>query len=494
MAQAATLLPAPVGLHLTGDLFTLRPDAEVHAAPGCIRAGELLAASLRPATGFPIPVRTCGTDAVPVGGVALLLTGAERVLGAEGYHLDVTATAVTLRANTESGIVHGTQTLRQLLPAAIERSTAQRRPWPIPGVRIVDHPRYPYRGLMLDVARHFFSVAEIKRVVDLSSRYKLNHLHLHLTDDQGWRIAIESWPLLASVGGASEVGGGPGGCYSTDDYREIVAYAADRHVTVVPEVDIPGHTTAALASYPELNHDGVAPPRYTGIEVGFSALCVEKELTYRFLDDVFGELARLTPGPYLHIGGDEAMTLPVGDYAAIVERAQQIVRRHGKAAVGWHEITAASVEPSTVVQYWGSTPAPADVLAAMERGAPVIMSPAARSYLDMTYDDRTPVGQSWAGHIAVRDAYGWDPATYVSGVDPAAVLGVEATLWTETIRTFADVELMLFPRLPAIAEVAWSPQPGSGWADFRRRLGAHAAGWDALGVAFYRAPDVPWLP
>ena len=189
-----------------------------------------------------------------------------------------------------------------------------------------DRPRFAWRGAMLDVARHFFGVEDVKRYVDLLALYKMNRLHLHLADDQGWRIEIPGWPRLTEHGGSSEVGGGPGGFYTAEDYAEIVRYAAERHVMIVPEIDMPGHTNAALASYPELTCDGEAPPLYTGIRVGFSFLCAEKEETYAFIDAVVGALAALTPGPYIHIGGDEVRQLTGEQYAAFMARAQAIVR------------------------------------------------------------------------------------------------------------------------------------------------------------------------
>jgi hexosaminidase len=345
---------------------------------------------------------------------------------------------------------------------------------------------------MLDVARHFLDVGVVQRVIDLASMYKMNYLHLHLTDDQGWRVAIDRWPRLTAYGAGTEVGSGPGGYYTKADYREIVEYAARHFMTVVPEVDLPGHTNAALASYPELNCDGRAPGRYTGLEVGFSALCAGNDLTYRFLDDVFGELAELTPGPYLHIGGDEALTLSREDYATMVVRAQEIVAGHGKAALGWHEVAAARLAPATVLQFWGVTPDAPEVIAAVRQGNKVIMSPANRTYLDMKYDESSPIGLSWAGTVNVAQAYDWNPATYLAGIDETAVLGVESPLWTETVRSVPDVEYLAFPRLVATAEIGWSPSSAHDWTAFRTRLGAQAPRWDALGLGFFRAAEVPW--
>ena len=341
---------------------------------------------------------------------------------------------------------------------------------------------------MLDVARHFFGVEDVERFIDQMAYYKLNRLHLHLTDDQGWRIAIDAWPELAAHGGSTAVGGDPGGFLTRAEYAEIVAYAEQQYVVIVPEIDMPGHTNAALASIPDLNCDGEAPPLYIGIEVGFSSLCVEKEVTYHFVDDVLRELASLTPGPYLHIGGDEAQSTSEADYRSFVERVQSIVEAHGKRMIGWEEIARADLHPQSIAQHWSS-----DLAArAVDQGVQVILSPASRAYLDMQYDSTTPLGPHWAGYIEVRDAYDWDPATLVPGIAEKDILGVEAPLWTETVRTRADIDHMAFPRLAAIAEVAWSPSEANSWANFRERLAGHGPRLTAMGVGFYRSPQIDW--
>ena len=488
------LVPAPVSAAAAdGTWFTLTASTRVHTPPGSAEAAAVaaqLAGLLRRATGHPLPV----AEAAPAdGAISLELAGGGR-LGEEGYELEVTGEAVTLRASRPAGLFMGVQTLRQLLPAAVEGADGaapRPGPWRIPGGRVVDRPRFAWRGAALDVARHFFTVEQVKRYVDLISRYKLNVLHLHLTDDQGWRIAIQRWPRLADVGGATQVGGGPGGHYTQEDYAELVAYARERHVTVVPEVDVPGHTNAALAAYAELNCDGRARPPYTGTTVGFSSLCVDREVTYRFLDEVLGELAALTPGPYLHVGGDEVKTLSDEQYAAFVGRVQRIVQAHGKRAIGWQEVTKAELLPDTVAQYWDHRIG-GDVVAAARRGTRLVLSPAERTYLDLKYDERTELGLEWAGHVEVRDAYEWDPATLLDGVGEGQVLGVESQLWSETLERFEDVEYMTFPRMPAVAEVGWSPAAARRWDDFRRRLAAHGPRWAAMGVSYHRSPQVPW--
>lgn len=345
---------------------------------------------------------------------------------------------------------------------------------------------------MLDVARHFFTVAEVQRVIDLAALYKLNVLHLHLTDDQGWRIAVDGWPDLTEIGGRTAVGGAPGGFYTKDDYAEIVAYAAERFVTVVPEIDVPGHTNAALASYAELNCDGLARRPFTGVEVGFSSLCLDKPVTQQFLEDVFGAVAALTPGAYVHMGGDEAHTLTADEYAPFVERVLKTVAATGKVPVGWQEIGTARLVPGAVVQYWNTGAGPAQAVAAVHGGATVILSPADRVYLDMKYDAATALGLDWAGHVDVRDAYDWDPGTFIDDIGEPDVLGVEAALWTETVTTIDEVERMLLPRLPAVAEVAWSQGGSRDWAAFRERLAAQVPLWDRLGATYHRSSQVNW--
>jgi hexosaminidase len=394
----------------------------------------------------------------------------------------VTSSSVRLVAHAPAGLFYGMQTIRQLL------GTGKR----IPAVRIRDRPRFGWRGAMLDVARHFRSVRDVKRFVDLIALYKLNRLHLHLSDDQGWRIAISKWPRLATHGGSSEVGGGRGGYYTQRQYSDIVRYAAARYVEIVPEIDMPGHVQAALSSYPKLSCDGRKSPLYTGMNVGFSSLCVAKAVTYDFVSDVIGELARITPGPFIHIGGDEAAATKPREYVRFIRRVREIVGSYGKRMIGWEEIARARLDRSTVVQQWnppGRTTAAAEAAA---RGQKVIMSPANRAYLDMKYDASSPVGLTWAGYSSVRDSYSWDPAREIPGVGISAVLGVEAPLWSETIGSMSDAEYLAFPRLIGIAEIGWSPARGRSWAEYRVRLGAQGPLLRSLGVNYYRAPEVPW--
>ena len=483
------VIPAPASVTPAGAPYRITRDTRIVAPPRARSVGAYLADLLRPSTGYPLPLVTHGT-----GGIRLRL--AKGSYGAEGYRLHSGRGGVVITAREPAGLFHGVQTLRQLLPAAVEKDTVQPGPWLVAGGTIEDRPRYAYRGAMLDVSRHFFTVAQVKRYIDELALYKLNTLHLHLSDDQGWRIAIDSWPRLASYGGSTQVGGGPGGHYTKADYREIVRYAASRHLEVVPEIDMPGHTDAALASYAELNCDGTAPPLYTGTEVGFSSLCVGKEVTYAFVDDVIRELAALTPGRYLHIGGDEAHSTKHADYTAFMDRVQPVVAKYGKTVIGWHQLTGAHPAPGAVAQYWGLDDTPAEekaqVVAAAQHGTGIILSPADRVYLDMKYTADTPIGQDWAGLVEVRRSYDWDPGAYLAGLPASSVRGVEAPLWTETVVTGADIDYLAFPRLPGAAELGWSPAATHDWDAYKVRLAAQGPRWEALGIGYYRSPQVPW--
>jgi hexosaminidase len=491
-ATAATapypnVVPAPVSAVATaGVTFTLPPAATI--STDVANVGSYLAGILRPSTGFALPV-SVGSG---LGTISLLLSGAPASAGSQGYQLTATNDTVVIRANQAEGLFAGVQTLLQLLPPAVESTTVQSGPWTVPGGTIVDSPRFAYRGAMLDVARHFFTVAQVERYIDEIARYKINYLHLHLADDQGWRIAINSWPNLALIGGSTEVGGGPGGYYTQADYSAIVSYAASRYITVVPEIDMPGHTNAALASYAELNCDGIAPKLYTGTRVGFSSLCVPLELTYTFVDQVIGELAALTPGPYIHIGGDEASSTTASDYATFLGRVQPIVAAHGKRVLGWHDIATTALSSSSVAQFLGTTTTNAPLAAAVASGTTVVMSPANHAYLDMKYLRKTKLGQTWAGLIDLNTAYGWNPGAYLTGVGEASVLGVEAPLWTETIVSSADIDYMAFPRLPAIAELGWSPWTTHDTTAFDERIGAQGPRWRIMGINYYHTTQVTW--
>jgi len=485
-----SLIPKPSEVHPTQGIFELARSASINVPlnSGELKVvGEYLAAKLRPSTGFPLPVQASGAATTP-GDIVLTQEGADPALGEEGYELVICPDNVWLRAAAPAGIFRGVQTIRQLFPVAVERDYAQAGPWNLPCGRIRDLPRFTWRGMMLDVARHFFGLEDVKRLIDLIAFYKFNTFHLHLSDDQGWRLMIHSWPDLALKGGSTAVGGVPGGFYTQEEYTEIVEYARQSYITVVPEMDMPGHVNAALASYPELNKDGKAPELYSGTEVGFSSLSLDQEITYRFIDDVVRELAALTPGAYIHIGGDEAFSTDPAGYVSFIERVQAIVQAHGKCMVGWEEISKVRLLPTSLAQAWRS-PLVHD---AVKQGAKAIFSPASMTYLDMKYNPSTPLGLSWAGTVEVKDAYDWDPAALIEGVGENDVAGIEAPLWSETLHTIKDVEFMAFPRLAALAEVGWSATACRVWEEFVGRLAQHGSRLEAMSVNFYRSEQVAW--
>jgi hexosaminidase len=500
--DAHRIVPAPVSVTAaSGAPFALTATTTIVVPAGggeAGRVGEMLAALFRPATGLRLPVASADS-ASPNGAIVLRLGGAAD-LGAEGYDLTVDSSSVQIVAASPAGLFHGAQTLRQLLPAAIEAEQSSHRmanAWTVPPGHIVDRPRFAWRGSMLDVARHFFTVGEVEQYIDLLALYKLNTLHLHLSDDQGWRIQIDSWPNLTAIGGSTEVGGGPGGFFTKQDYAAIVRYSQDRFITVVPEIDMPAHTNAAIASYPQLGcsnptpgvYGGTQGPGvYTGIAVGFSALCPDSEVVYKFIDDVVREIAAMTPGPYFHMGGDEVQALTNEQYSHFVERVQDIVNKYGKTMVGWEEIGKARLKPTTLAQQWKSDSA----LVAFRQGAKLILSPGSKTYLDMKYTPATELGLDWAGFVELQTAYDWDPVTFLAGVPEQSVMGVEAPLWSETVQNITAAEYMVVPRLPAIAEVGWSPASLRSWESFRTRVAAHAPRWRLLGINYYPSPQVAW--
>jgi hexosaminidase len=496
------LVPLPSVVRASPGAAPFRLDAGVAIAGDPAAVSELLALVLE-RTGLKLPSN-------PGGSVRLHLTGTGP---AASYRLAVSAASIDLEAPDAAGLFYGVQTLSQLL--ANEDGT-----WVIPAVEIEDAPRFAYRGVMLDVARHFFDVDVVKAWIDRATSLKCNHLHLHLSDDQGWRLELASRPELTARASASAIGGDRGGFYTATDYAEIVAYAASRHMTVVPEIDVPGHTHAVGLAYPELAADPVltdgvreaaalfggglpvAGEGYTGLAVGFSSLRTGAPEVDAFLSDVFAELAAMTPGPYLHLGGDEAHGTDPADFAAFLRRAIEIVAATGKTPMAWHEAGAAAPLSTAVVgQYWDfvepDDTAARNARAIVEGGGAIVLSPADAVYLDMKPDAKASLGLTWAnGPTSVQRAYDWEPAEVLAGVPETAILGVEAPLWTETVRTLADIDALAFPRLAAAAEIAWSAPRGAApertWASFRGRVGALGPLWASRGIGFSRSSEIAW--
>lgn len=485
------LIPKPVSVTATGSSFDLTDQTDIYVqgeSEELLRIGQYLADKLNPSTELGLEVKTT-TEAPAPGNIFLSLAANDAELGDEGYELTITDKSVNLVANKPAGLFYGVQTIRQILPAKVEMTTKQKGPWKLATGTIRDTPAYGYRGSMLDVARHFFGVDDVKNFIDQLAYYKMNVLHLHLSDDQGWRIEIKSWPNLTAHGGKTEVGGGEGGFYTQEQYTELVKYAQDRFVTIIPEIDMPGHTNAALASYPELNCDGKATELYTGIEVGFSTLCTNKEVTYQFIDDVIRELAALTPGEYLHIGGDESHATKIEDYIPFMNRVQDMVIAHGKKVLAWDEIALATLKPNTVVQYWAKAE---NAIKGVAQGAKVLMAPAKNAYLDMQYDSTSTYGLHWAAYIEVDKGYNWDPANLVPEIKKENIIGIEAPLWSETVAARQEAEYLIFPRLLGYAEIGWTPSELRNWDEYKVRLASHGERMRMMNINFYPSKLVPW--
>jgi hexosaminidase len=484
------IIPQPVSVVPDGKSFNIADQTDIYVqgeSSELKQIGQFLADKLNPSTGLGIEVKSATAE--PGSGNIYLALTSDQELGNEGYQLKITDKLVSVTANKPAGLFYGVQTIRQILPAQIESSSRQKGSWKLPTGTIRDYPVYGYRGSMLDVARHFFSVEEVKKLIDQLAYYKFNTLHLHLSDDQGWRIEIKSWPNLTAHGGKTEVGGGEGGFYTQEQYSDIVKYAQERFITIIPEIDMPGHTNAASASYPELNGNGKAAELYTGTEVGFSTLATKKETTYKFIDDVIRELAAITPGEYLHIGGDESHATKLEDYIPFMNRVQDMVIAHGKKVFSWDEIALATLKPNTVVQYWAKAE---NAVKGVAQGAKVLMSPAANAYLDMQYDSTSTYGLHWAAYIEVDKGYNWDPATLVPEIKKENIVGIEAPLWSETVSNISEAEYLIFPRLLGYAEIGWTPANLRNWDTYKVRLASHADRMKAHDINFYPSKLVPW--
>lgn len=412
-------------------------------------------------------------------GINLTTVGGKESQGNEGYTLVSNDEDIKITAFKPEGLFRGVQTLIQMLPADVEKnSLVNNMEWTVPSASISDKPQYSYRSFMIDVARHFYGVDEIKRQIDHASQYKINKLHLHLSDDQGWRLEIKKYPDLTKIGGSTEVGGGKGGYYTQEQFKDIVKYAQDRYMEIIPEFDMPGHSNAALASYGFLNPDGKKKPLYTGIEIGFSSFMTDSEKTYEFIDDVFKEVSEISPSKYLHIGGDEALSTKKEDYDYFVGRVAKIAQKYGKTPIGWDPIdTSPSIDSSVVLENWKDSNE-----AARAKKMKMVIAIAGKTYIDMKYNEDTPYGLDWAGFIPIETAYKWDPTDYAP---QELVLGIESPLWTETIANQNQMDYMIYPRLPGYAEIGWTPKELRNWDEYKIRLKNQKDRFINEGINFY---------
>lgn len=482
---ALPILPAPLhAVARPGAPLPLGPATHVVAVGEAEAVGAIVAHQLGLLLGREV---TVGRDDGRPGAVVLrLLSGGAGASSPGAYRIQVDSVRALVTAVDLDGLRHGAVTLRQLFVTTPEGGRALRPAF------VVDAPRFTWRGLSVDVARSFLPVATLERLVEVITALKLNVLHLHLTDDQGWRLEIPSRPLLTQRSGGTAVDGGRSGFYTVADFARIQAYAGARGVTVIPEIDLPGHVNGAQHAYGELNPSGEPAAAYTGTEVGFSRLHPELPATLAFVRDVVSDVAAMTRGPYLHIGGDEALTMTRPEYSRTVAMIAEQVRVAGKTVVGWQEITQTPLAPGTIVQFWDDRPDTSDIVDAAWQGARVVLSPARRVYLDVKYHGDWPLGVDWTGTTELRDAYEWEPLETLPGLLPGSVAGIEAAVWSETIHSDEDLFTMLLPRLAAVAEVAWSVPPRRSWPDFAVRVARYAPAWDESGLPWHRSAQVAW--
>mgnify|MGYP002735295396 CR=1 FL=1 len=484
------LIPQPLAVTPHGgDGFVLGSNTVIvdEGGPKIHPYCEVASSELSAMIGSPIPVIDSLDDLGEHSPIRFIVSDHPSIpRGKEAYVLTVSAAEVLVLARKPRGIFRGLTTLLQLVQVS-DDGTAHLDP-----VIVEDAPRYKWRGLSLDVARSFLPVAEVKQVIDLLARYKMNVLHLHLSDDQGWRLEVPSRPSLTEAAGTTAVDGGRWGHYTVEDYADLVQYAAARGIEIVPEFDTPGHVNAATHAYGELNANGKPSPPFSGQKVGFSKLDPAVAETEPFLEDVFTDLAAITPGRYLHIGGDEALEMTPKEYETLVRSVVDKVRAQGKEAVAWQEAVELDPPVDATIQFWSPSNNRDAIARATNHGVRIIMSPADRVYLDMKYDSDTPLGLDWAGHTELQDSYDWDPDQQIESMRPGSVTGVEAAVWTETIHDLDALMYMLLPRLPAIAEVAWSPQGNRDFSDFSERIADEPKWWGSRDWTWHRSPGVDW--
>jgi hexosaminidase len=509
-----TIIPAPVSVNKHEGHFTLPSVITISAEDNPVLKTALadLTDHLTIPTGFHASMTNSGSAVIRI----LLNKTNDSELGNEGYRLTVETKKVTITANQPAGIFYGIQSFLQLLPPEIESSKPVNAvAWTAPCVSIMDYPRFGWRGLMLDVSRHFFTKEEVKKYMVQMSRYKYNVLHLHLSDDQGWRIEIKSLPQLTSVGAWRVKRTGlwyeflpalayekatDGGFYTQEDMREMIAFAKDRNITILPEIDVPAHSLALIASFQNLSCTQLP----YSVNAGFrspvrddNALCIGNDSVFMILDKIFTELAALFPCEYIHVGGDEAYKGFWADcpkcqkrmadehlknvdelQSYFVKRMETILKSKGKKLIGWDEILEGGLAPEATVMSWRGMKGGID---AARMGHHVVMTPWDYCYLDL-YQGEASVEPPAYGICRLTDSYTYDPVP--DSVDEKLILGGQGNLWTERVPNFRHVEYMIWPRGLALSEVYWSPKARRNWDDFIVRMEAQFPRMDAAGIKY----------
>ena len=520
------IIPKPTSLEVATGQFLIDSDTKIVGDASLAIEGSYLAEMLNLSTGKNISFDSSGTS----GDIVLKID--ESITNEEGYELKVTYNEIVISGKTSKGVFYGIQTLRQLMPASIETEDGSIAELVIPAVSIKDNPRYSYRGMHLDVARHFFPVSFVKKYIDLIAMHKMNTFHWHLTEDQGWRIEIKKYPKLTEVGAwrnGTIVGHHPGtsndqkvygGFYTQEEVKEIVKYASERHVTVIPEIELPGHGGAAIASYPflscfpkeptkirsdigsdkgkELQANGTPKIVYETWGVIDDVFCAGNEETFQFLEDVLAEIIPLFPSQYIHVGGDEC---PKGNWercpscqkrikeeglkdahelqSYFIQRMEKYINSKGKKLIGWDEILEGGLAPNATVMSWRGTKGGIE---AAKQKHDVIMTPGHSCYFDH-YQSKDKDNEPLAigGMTSVEDVYAYEPTPEeLTDDEQQYILGAQGNVWTEYMDTTEYVEYMILPRMTALSEVVWSSKESRNWDDFQQRLNHLSNRFDAL--------------
>lgn len=514
---APSIIPEPVQMQLKNgdDSFKLDRNTVIVSDTSQSDARNVaiqLKNEIDSATGFDISIKPKNSRN---GNYISLSVEGGTIENDEGYQLDVFEDDIAISAPSATGLFYGVQTLKQLLPPEVYQSDYSLVPanttWRVTAVSIMDYPRFEYRGMHLDVSRHFFPIEFIKRYLDLMAMHKMNRFHWHLTDDQGWRIEIEQYPLLTEIGGwrdstlVGHYGTGIydgeryGGYYTQKKIREVVEYARKKHITIIPEIEMPGHASAALAAYPELGC--VEGKKYLvkttwGV---FDDVFCPKEETFTFLQNVLTEVMDLFPGKYIHIGGDEApkkqwesskLAQQVMDREKLeteeelqsyfIQRIERFLNDNGRQIIGWDEILEGGLAPNATVMSWRGTKGG---IKAAEQGHNVIMTPVSHLYLDYYQADKQSEPLAIGGFSPLEEVYHFEPVPKsLSNIEAQYILGAQGKVWTEYMHSGDKVEYMAYPRASAVAEITWSPKEKRNWTDFWRRLQTHFKRYEVMDV------------
>ena len=509
--NAYNIIPLPKSLKPAEGNFTIKKGISVYInSDEFSPSANLLALQIKNASGQTVPVKIAKSAS---SGIVFSKNDA---LGDEEYRLQVTSKKVEIQAKTGKGAFYGLQTLLQLMPAPIYGNELSTVALTVPNCLIEDAPRFSYRGLMLDVGRYFFSVDAVKRYIDLMAIYKLNTFHWHLTEDQGWRIEIKKYPLLTSISSVrkesmlahypdQKYDGKPhGGFYTQEQIKEVVAYATSKYIQVIPEIEMPGHSTAVLAAYPQFGANG---DKILQVKTKWGVaedVLFPREETFTFLEDVLTEVMALFPGQYIHVGGDECpktqwkesrfcqdliKKLGLKDenelQSYFIRRIDKFVTSKGKKLLGWDEILEGGISPNAMVMSWRGTKGGIE---AAKQNHDVVMSPNSYFYIDYYQSEAKTEPIAIGGFLPLSKCYSFEPdLPELTAEEAKHVVGIQANLWTEYISNLPYAEYMTYPRALALSEVSWSPKGSKNYEDFKKRLKGHMPSMDALKINYSKA-------